>query len=311
MGGFNETSSAVSLKNTGLRKYSGTSGQWANIMLAPGNAEIATKVLALTKQTWIDNQNAAMGSRWFLTPKIFNFDAPDVAPTREEGNTGMTAFVMDGKPIATMMFQEMHIKDVNDIFSLNNGSFYGFPITDKSFIIGYTPDNVKVRPIKFDYTRVLARNFNTKDVNARVKFEVKISDVRQLNDFCVELDCINDPDAPAPWYPDLELPITQPNSIKPTLTSVTATAFAFKLMGYDGVPYSAAVKEDIYLRKTTENGTLIPITSIVETTTKGSYTGVIGTQTSGTFYFGLLPAETATTKGVETDIVASFAATIA
>jgi len=310
MSGFNETSSSVTLKNTGLHKYSGTSGQFAYILLAPKNAEIATKILALTKDTYVDNQNAVMGSRWFLTPKIFNFDAPEVAPTREEGNTGMTAFVQDGRPIITMGLEEIHIKNVNDIFSLNNGSFDGFIITDKSFIIGYTPDGTKVRPIQFDYTRVLPRNFNTKDVNSRVKIEIKLRDVRQMNEFCVELDCINDADVPASWYPDLELPLTQPKSIIPTLTSVTATAFAFTLMGYDGVPYSLAVKTDIYLRKTTVDAVLITITSIVETATKGSYTGVIGTQTSGTFYFGLLPQPTATTQGIETEEVASKIVTI-
>jgi len=310
MGTFNQTSSSTVLKNTGLQRYTGTSGKWKYLLLAPKGAEIATKVLALTKATYVDNQNAAIGSRWFLLPLIFNGTPEQEEVVKETSDFGYESIVRDGKLVYKINFEEIHIKNVNDLFYLNNGSFDAFIITDKSFIIGYTPDKIKFRPIQMDYTRVLPRTQNTGTTQSRVNFELRTTDIRQLNDFCAELDPVNDPDAPAAWYPDLELPVTQPKSLIPTLTSVSATAFAFTLKGYDGVGYEGAVKEDIYLRKTTETGTIISITSITHVS-NGSYTGVMGTQTSGTFYLGLLDQPAAETQGVETDVVASYEATIA
>ncbi len=310
MGLFNETSAGTLLKNTGLQKYTGNSGKWKYIILVPKGAEIATKTLALTKQTWVDNQNADMGSRWFILPLIFNGTPEQEETVKETSDFGYEDIVRDGKLTYKIDFESIHIKNVNDIFSMNDGSFNAYILTDKSIIIGYSIDKTIFKPIQLDYARVLPRTSNTGSVNQRVQFELRATDIRQLNKLCIELDCINDADAPSSWYPDIELPVTQPKYLIPILTGVTATAFAFTLKGYDGVAYSAATKEDIYLRKTSEAGTLIPITSIVETTTPGNYTGVIGAQTSGTFFFGLLPQPTAATVGVETDVVSQLVVTI-
>jgi hypothetical protein len=308
MGLFNETSTSTVLKNTGLQKYSGTAGKWKYLVLAPKGSEIATKTLALTKATWVDNQNAAIGSRWFIMPLIFNGTPEQEEVVKETSDFGYESIVRDGKLVYKIDFEEIHIHNVNSLFSMNNGSFDAYVITDKSFIIGFSADGIKFRPIQLDYARVLPRTQNTGSTQQRVQFELRTTDIRQLNDLCVELDCVNDADAPAAWYPDLELPVAQPKDLIITLTSVAATSFALNLKGYDGVAYAAAVKEDLYLRKTSATGTAIPITSLTYVS-EGNYTGVIGSQTAGTFYASLYDQPTATTQGVETPVVSSYVMT--
>ena len=310
MGLFNTTSTSTVLGNTGLQSYTGTTGKWKYLALVPKNTEIATKTLALTQATWTAGLNAAIGSRWFILPLIFNGTPEQEETVKESSDFGYEALVRDGKLTYKIDFEEISVYNKTQLFKLNNGDFDGFIITDKDFILGWTPDGTKVRAIQFDYQRILPETQNTGTTNARVQFECRTTDIRQLNELQVALDCVNDSDAPASWYPSLVLPAAAIKDLVVTLSSVSATAFAFTLYGYDGVAYSAAVKEDIYLRKSTVDGTLIAITSITETATKGSYTGVIGTQTSGTFYLSLLDQPTATTEGVETPVVSSYVATI-
>jgi hypothetical protein len=185
---------------------------------------------------------------------------------------------------------------------LDLGSFDLYEVTDRDYFKGFSLDGVKFLPKQLDYFSVMPESENTGTENAHVKVEYQFTDQKQSNQFEAQFK-------PTDWYPSQEL-----ESIKtliPTLVSVTATAFSIKLEGFDGVPYTGAVKEDIYLRKGTENGTLIAITSLTPSTTiPGNYTGVIGTQTSGTYYFGLLPQPEATTLGVETETVASLIVTI-
>ena len=310
MGLFNTTNTSTVLGNTGLQSYTGTTGKWKYIVLVPKNTEIATHTLGLTQSTWTNGLNAAIGSRWFILPMIFNGTPEQEETVKETSDFGYESLVRDGKLTYKIDFEEISVYNKTQLFKLNNGDFDAFIITDKDFILGWTPDSTKVRAIQFDYQRVLPETQNTGTTNARVQFELRTTDIRQLNEMQVALDCINDVLVPSAWYPSLVLPAAAIKDLVVNLTALTATAFSFNLFGYDGVAYSAAVKEDIYLRKTTEDGTLIAITSITETATKGYYTGVIGTQTSGTFYLSLLDQPTATTEGVETPVVSSYAATI-
>ena len=307
---FNETSSSTVLGNTGLQNYTGTVGKWKHIVLVPKDTEIATRVLALTQATWTAGQNAAVGSRWYILPLIFNGTPEQEETVKETSDFGYESIVRDGKLVYKIDFEEISVYNKTQLCKLNNGSFDGFVITDKDFILGFTSNGTKVNAIQFDYTRVLPETQNTGATNARVQFELRTTDIRQFNEMQVALDCINDSQVPSAWYPSIVLPASAVRDLVVELTTLTATAFGFKLRGYDGVAYSAAVKEDIYLRKTTTGGVLIAITSIVETSVKGTYTGVIGTQTTGTFYLSLLDQPTPTTKGVETPVVSSYVATI-
>jgi len=310
---YNQTNVSVSLPNTGLQNFAGGTGKLAYLAIVPKDFEIATQALALTKDTWIDNINAAAGSRILILPLIFNATPTQGEPIYMESDYGHKEFVDNGKLDYLIEFFQMHQYNEREIFKLNNGSFNGYFITDANFIEGFTADGIKFKPFQFDYTRVLPKTANTAKTNGHVQFSLRFSDARQYNDYKVSLDCINDEllvSPIEPWYPAIELPASAIKDLKVTLNSLSATAFNFTLKGFDGVAYSGAVKEDIYLRKTTVDGTLIAITSITETAVKGVYTGVIGTQTSGTFYLSLLDQPTATTQGFETPVPSSLVVTI-
>ena len=312
MGLFNETTTSTALGNTGLQNYPGTVGKWKHLVLVPKGTTILTKVLALTQATWVNGMNAAMTDRWFFLPLIFLGEPNNEDPVREESDFGYVSFVRDGKLTYKISFEEMSVYNKNQIFKLNNGSFDMYVITDKDVILGYSDDATKVRPFRLDYHRFLPETPNTGSTNARVQLEVRPTNVNEFNELQVALYPVSDADAPANWYPTVVLP---PYAVKDLIISasgMTATGATIVLKGYDNTPYSGAVKEDVYLRKTTEDGTAIPLSSLTESgTVPGTYTAVFGTQTSGTFYYSLYNQPDATTQGVQTPVVFELAATIA
>lgn len=309
---YNVVSTSTALGNTGLQNFPGNVGKWKYLLLVPKGTEIATEVLALTKATYTASMNAAMASRWFCLPMIFNGEPDQEEPQFETSDFGYESLVRDGKLKYTIRFEEMSVYNKTQLFKLNNGKFDGYIITDKDIILGFTQDGIKFLPYQFDYTRVLPESQNTGSANARVSFILKATDIRQFNDYQVRLDPVNSSLAPAAWYPSIELPNAAIKDLVITLVSLSATSATITLAGYDEVPYSGAVKEDVYLRKTTETGTAITLTSLTESATiPGTYTAVIPTQTSGTFYCSLYDQPVATTEGVETPVVSSYVATIA
>lgn len=299
---YNTTSGSSSYGNTGMQNFIGNVGKHRQLVLVPSGTEIATQTLADTLATWTTNINAAKSARWFPLPKIVDLEVSDEGAVRQTTSFGYASFVREGKLVSKYMLEEMSIHNKKELAKLDLGSFDAYIVTDRDWILGYSSDNVKFLPKQCDYIKILPESQNTGTENAHVSIEIQWTDAKQFN----ELEVSTKPNA---WYPSLQL--SGVKDLIPVLTSVTATAFAFTLTGFDGVPYSAAAKEDIYLRKTTEDAVLIAITSITESgTVPGSYTGVVGTQTSGTFYFSLLDQPTAATDGVETPYNSSLVVVI-
>lgn len=299
---YNTTSGSSSYGNTGMQNFVGNVGKHRQLVLVPSGTEIATQTLADTLSTWTGNINAAKSARWFPLPKIVDLEVSDEGAVRQTTSFGYASFVREGKLVSKYMLEEMSIHNKNQLAKLDLGSFDAYIVTDRDWILGYSSDNAKFLPKQCDYIKVLPESQNTGTENAHVSIEIQWTDAKQFNELEVSTK-------PSGWYPSLQL--SGVKDLIPVLSSVTATAFAFTLTGFDGVPYSAAVKDDIYLRKTTTTGTLIPITSVTESgTVPGSYTGVIGTQTSGTFYFSLLDQPTAPTNDVETPYSSSLVVTI-
>ena len=262
MGYFNETNTTTSLGNTGLQQYPGTVGKWKYLVLVPKNTVIAaTKVLALTKATWTDALNAAMASRWFVLPLIFNGEPTQDDPVREESDFGYVSFVRDGKLTYKITFEEISVYNKGQLNKLNNGDFEFVIITDKDKILGYTDDGAQFLPYQVDYFKVLPETQNTGSVNAHVMAELRCTDIRQMNELQVALDPVNDPDTPVAWYPFIELPAAAIKDLIITPSSMVAAGCTITLKGYDNVPYSGLVKEDLYMRKSTIDAVGIAITS--------------------------------------------------
>lgn len=298
---YNETNASVELGNTGLQNYPGSPGKWKHFIAVPKGTEIATKVLALTKSTWTNGINAAMANRWFVLPLIFNGEPTQEDPKREDSDFGYSSFVDNGKLTYKATFKEMHPYNKNEIFKLNNSEFDFYIATDENKILGCTYDNVKFLPFKVDYSRVLPETQRTGSAVEHVQFEIKFSNIDEMNLRQVVLDPSVDTLAPAAWYPAIELPAAAIKDLILSIVSMTSTSLIFDLKGYDGVAYTAAVAEDLYFRKTTIDGSAITISTLTQSATiPGRYTAAFSSQTSGTFYASLYDQPTATTEGVET-----------
>lgn len=304
---YNTTEVSNVYGNTGKQNLTEDYGKFRKGVLVPIDAEFATKVAALTKQTWIDNLNAAVGSRWYL------FEVVNVEPTQEENVKFTTDFgfeypVRPGKTTKKIMFPPMHVHNKNELAKLDAKSFAIFEISDTDFISGHSPDKIKLLPFALDYFSVLPEVEKSGSEPALVYAEFRYTDSAEKNRYEVKLNPNTDAESTTPWRPSIEL-----SSVKDLVITVSdfhAASVKITLKGYDGTPYRAAVAGDVYMRKTTVTGTAIPLVDLDESATPGVYDAVFAGQTSGTFYFSLYDQPDATTQGVETPEYTSIVATI-
>lgn len=305
---YNLTKTSTILGNTGMQRFAGGVGKWKFLVLVPKGTEIATKTLAATKDTWEDNLNESMANRWFIAPLIFNGEPTQEDAVKETSDFGYESDVRDGKLNYKITFEEMSIYNKTQINKLDNAKWDAFVITEKGYILGTSYDGVKFKAYALDYFNILPETQATGSTNAHVMAELRFTNIQELNQFQVFIRPSVDSEAPTSWSPDIELVgikdlIVEVNSMVAAETSIT-------LKGYDSVPYSGAVKEDIYMRKTSVDGAAITILTLVEGSTPGTYTATFAAQTTGTFYFSLYNQPLAATQGFETPIVASITATI-
>jgi hypothetical protein len=209
--------------------------------------------------------------------------------------------VRKGKLNYVVTFQQMSTYNKTQINKLDGKAFDCFIVTDKDFILGRTVDGVKFLPIRLDYFSILPETQNTGSEVAHVQAEMRFTATEDLNLNQVALNPYTDESVTSPWLPSIQLPAAAIKDLQISVEDMTATGATVTLKGFDNVAYSAAVKEDLYMRKTTVDGTAISITSLTESlTVPGEYAVVFGSQTNGTFYFSLYDQPTATTQGVET-----------
>jgi hypothetical protein len=301
---YNTTNCSSKTGNTGAQNYCGPTGIDRILVLVPKNTEIATETLAVTLSTWQDNINEAKANRWFPLIPIWEMEPEQADPTTRESSLGYEEYVRDGKLKVIYTLEEMSTYNKTQLAKLNGQDFDLFVITDKEYIKGRSVDGIKFLPYQLDYFRVLPETPNTGGENAHVRIELKFTDVREMNEFYAHVNPSLSELAPAAWYPTIELV-----GIKDLVIEVSAMSddeATIVLKGYDNVPYSGAVKEDLYMRKTTTTGAAITITTLTETATPGTYTAVFAPQSTGVFYFSLYDQPEATTQFVETPVVDSY-----
>jgi hypothetical protein len=308
---FNTTKTSATFGNTGLQKFAGNTGKYQHMILVPKNTEIDTKADALDIDTWVDNINESPGLRWFVLPLIWNGEPNQEANVKQASDFGYEDEVRKGKLNYTMTFTQISTYDKTQINKLDGKAFDCFISTDKEFFLGRSVDGVKFLPIRLDYFSVLPETQNTGSEVAHVQAEVRFSSTDDLNLYQVALNPYTDQTSDDPWLPSIELPAAAIKNLQISINTFVAAGCNIVLQGYDSVPYSGAVKEDLYLRKTTIDGAAISITSLTESLTiPGTYAAVFGAQTTGTFYASLYDQPTAATQGFETPEVATITVTI-
>ena len=305
---YNKTNITNAYGNTGIQDLQGDYGKLKYLLLCPVDAEMATQAAALLKSNWIANLNAAVGSRWYLCPLVWNNEPTQEDNVKETSDFGFEDVVRKGKLTYKITFPTMHMHNKNRINYLDGKDFAAYEITDEDYIKGFSIDGVKLLPKRLDYFSILPETQKTGSANAHVMAELRFSDTAESNKYEVALNPYNDAEVITPWRPSIELSSIKDLAI--TVSAMDATTATITLKGYDGTPYSAAVAADVYMRKTSVDGVAITVSNLVETSTSGTYTATFASQTSGTFYFSLYDQPTATTKGVETPVNATYAATI-
>jgi hypothetical protein len=301
---YNTTNCSTLAGNTGAQNYCGPVGIDRILVLVPKGTEIATETLAVTLSTWQDNINEAKGNRWYPLIPIWEMDPNQADPTTRESSLGYEEYVRDGKLKVKYTLDEMSPHNKTQLAKLNGQGFDLWVITDKEYIKGRSVDGAKFLPYQLDYFRVLPETPNTGSENAHVAVELKFTDVREMNEFYAHVNPSISTLAPTAWYPTIELV-----GIKDLVIDVTTMSddeATIVLKGYDNVPYSGAVKEDLYMRKTSSTGAAITISALTETATPGTYTATFAAQSNGVFYFSLYDQPDATTQFVETPVVDTY-----
>jgi hypothetical protein len=298
---YNVTKTSATFGNTGLQRFAGNTGKYAHLVLCPKGIEIDTKALALDIDTYLDNMNAEPGSRWFVLPLIWNGEPSQEENVKQTSDFGFEDEVRKGKLNYVVTFQQMSTYNKTQINKLDGKAFDCFIVTDKDFILGRTVDGIKFLPIRLDYFSILPETQNTGSEVAHVQAEMRFTATEDLNLNQVALNPYTDESVTSPWLPSIQLPAAAIKDLQISVDDMTATGANVTLKGFDNVVYSAAVAGDLYMRKTTIDGTAISITSMTESlTVPGEYAVVFGAQTNGTFYFSLYDQPTAATQGVET-----------
>jgi hypothetical protein len=281
---YNVIETSTEYGNTGDQPFNGNVGKWFKFMAVQKGTEIAAEALALLKDTWVDSINSAPGTRFFVSPKIFAVKFTQDANVKETSDFGYMEEVMKGKLSAVIQFFQMSTYAKNQINKLDAKSFDIWIITENSFILGCTRDKIKYLPKKLDFFSVLPETQIDGKSGAHVEVEFRFSDTQEQNLYEVALN--PKVDALVPWYPSIELKgITD---VFIDVVSMTATGAVIDIKNFGKVGYGAAVKEDLYMRKTSETGNAISITSMTpHATIEGRYTLVFASQTTGDFYFSL------------------------
>lgn len=284
--------------NTGLQEFCGRKGRVVGLVLVRPGTEIATKLLALTKATWLDSINAEKDIRWLPIREIIDNAPEQEDPQFQDFDSGVSQFVRDGIKTDLYTIKQMTVYNKNQIMKNNGKDWDVYKIHETGLISGYTEDGTKFQPFATEYVRFLPEGEDTGAENGNVTVTIKYKDVRQHNDFQAVINPVKDTDAPENWNPVNTL--FGIKDLLATVTNPTATGCTLTLKSYSGTAYSGAVNDDVYFAAAATTDTLIATTSITETSKAGVYDVVYASQTPADYLMGLKDQPDATTQGFET-----------
>ena len=304
---YNNTDYADIIGNTGLQDFCGAKGKFKFIVLVRKGTEIATKLLALTPETWTDNFNSDKALRWFPLAELVNSEGTQEDPVFQEFDSGVSQFVRDGVKTAVMTLEEMGVYNKNELNKLNGKGWDVYLATDKHNILGWTSDGVKFQPYSTDYVRILPETDDSGSEVGNVSLSIKFADVNQFNRTQAMINPTTDSEAPSVWYPSIVW--SGIKDLQAIVTNMTAIGCTLELKRFDGTPYSGAdgVPADCHLSLAATPTVLIAVTSITETATAGIYTVVWASQSADDYLVGLVDQPLATTQGFETPVKATAA----
>lgn len=256
-------------------------GYPAGIILVPKGEYFATDALAKVEANWLDNINAVDSLRWRMLPLQY-----DVEPTKEDdvyatSSTGNVAFVRAGKTTVKYSVKVTPFV-MAQLNNLNGTSWDLYIITSNGFITGYSSDRVKFQPFSLQNFRV--EGDTSVDLLSVVPIVWTYEDPTQWNSNNSFIQPLKE-GTPDTWNPR---DVKDPKAITSLVTLPAITGFTIYLEGYDKVPFTGAVKEDVIIKDTT-TGALTVVTTLTEdSVTPGLYVA-LATIPSGTYGIGVAP----------------------
>lgn len=266
-------------------------GYLAGLILVPKGEEIATRKLALTESTWIDNINKADGNRFIMLPLAF-----DMTPEKEDdayntSSIGNVAFVRAGK-LTVKYIVDVTPFVMSQLNTLNGVGWDVYKITSNGFITGTSIDGARFQPFSLQNFRVEGEIPAGGDVQNLVTISFTHADEAEWNSRPAFIKPLVDGEGEV-WNPS-QLEDPKAITVK-EVTSPAITGFTVSLEGYDRVPHEGAVTGDFGIWDST--GTLVTVTSATETAVPGTY-DILATLGSGqTYTTALLPVGFTTTAG--------------
>ena len=260
-------------------------GYPAGVVLVPKGEYFATDALAKVESGWLDKINAIDNIRWRVLPLQW-----DVEPTKEDAvyvtsTTGNVAFVRAGK---TTVIYKVKITPfvMAQLNNLNGIEWDLYIITSNGFITGWSSDRIKFQPFSLQNFRVEGEV--SEDLLKVVPIVWTYDDATQWNSNNSFIQPLKE-GTPTTWNPR---DVRDPKAITSLVTLPATTGFTIYLEGYDKVPFTGAVKEDIIIRDISDDS-LTALTSLTEdSNTPGLYVAV-ATIAAATYDLGMAPVGSA------------------
>jgi len=259
-------------------------GYPAGIVLVPKGEYFATDTLAKVEANWLDNINSVDSLRWRVLPLQY-----DVEPTKEDdvyatSSTGNVAFVRAGKTTIKYMVKVTPFV-MSQLNNLNGTDFDLFIITSNGFITGYSSDGTKFQPFSLQNFRV--EGDTSVDLLSMIPIVWTYEDPTQWNSQASFIQPLKE-GSPDVWNPR---DVKDPKAITTIVTLGTTSGFTIYLEGYDKVPFTGAVKEDIVVKDTT-TGVLTALTTLTEDADTSGLYAAAATIAAGTYGIGVAPVGT-------------------
>ena len=170
--------------------------------------------------------------------------------------------------------------------NLNGIEWYLYIITSNGFITGWSSDRIKFQPFSLQNFRVEGEV--SEDLLKVVPIVWTYDDATQWNSNNSFIQPLKE-GTPTTWNPR---DVRDPKAITSLVTLPATTGFTIYLEGYDKVPFTGAVKEDIIIRDISDDS-LTALTSLTEdSNTPGLYVAV-ATIAAATYDLGMAPVGSA------------------
>jgi hypothetical protein len=180
---YNQLSSLATLGNTGRTGTTENLGYWAKILWVKPDFEIATEAAALLEATWVDAVDLFQVYPFPYFEQVENQDEDDV---KESLPTGLDVFIREGK-IKEMGSTNLSLMTLQNLRTFNNVKGSIILISSNGYIMGYSPDGVKLKGFTLQNFHVGGIGKTDGTTQRRTPVSWGISDSAQVLDYGVAI----------------------------------------------------------------------------------------------------------------------------